>query len=53
MPKFIVDVLYHKAYNKNISVFAKDEQEAQEKAVDIVSGWDQVVDAEAANVEEE
>ncbi len=50
MPKFTVNVLYHKAFDKNISVYAKDEQEAEEKAVDIVNQWDGVVDAEAGDV---
>ena len=50
MPKFIVNVLYHKAYDKEISVYARDEQEAEEKAVEIVNNWDGVVDAEATDV---
>ena len=53
MAKFTVNVLYHLAFDKDISVYAKDEEEAEEKAVEIVEGWNNVVDAEAIEVNEE
>lgn len=51
MPRFIVTVRYEQT--KEISVYARDEQAAQEKAVEIVEGWNNVKSAEAESVEEE
>lgn len=53
MSKYSVTVTYTKRYEKTLSVFAKDADEAGDKACDIVSGWDGVEDAEASAVEEE
>lgn len=41
MPKYEVEVEITKTYvsNKTINVFAKDEDLAEEKAQEIVSGW--------------
>lgn len=50
MPRFNVTVRY--TQTKEISVYASDEQAAQEKAVEIVNGWNGVLDAEADDVEE-
>lgn len=36
---------------KNISVYARDKQAAEEKAVEIVEGWNKVTSAEAESVE--
>ena len=38
--------------DKEITVWAADEQEAEEKAVDIVEGWNGVISAEAWGVSE-
>ncbi len=51
MPRFNVTVRYEQ--EKDIGVWARDEQEAEEKAVDIVEGWNNVLRAEAREVEEE
>lgn len=50
MPRFNVTVRY--TQTKEISVYARDETEAEEKAVDIVLGWNGVLDAEADDVTE-
>lgn len=49
MPKFNVTV----QMTRNISVWAEDEQHAEEKAVDVVLGWNGILDANATEVEEE
>jgi hypothetical protein len=49
--RYSVTVSY--SQTKEIGVWAKDEQEAEEKAVDIVLGWNNVDDAEAVDVSEE
>lgn len=51
MPKYTVTVRYHQT--KDISVYARDEDAAAEKAVEIVEGWNGVDSAEAESVEEE
>lgn len=50
--KYIVTVEITSKREKEITVYARDEAEAEEKAVDIVLGWDGVDDAEAVDVEE-
>lgn len=52
MPKFTVEVEFTSTRTKEINVYARDEQEAEEKAVEIVNGWDGVNDAQAINVTE-
>lgn len=49
MPRFNVTVRYEQ--EKQISVYARDEQEAEEKAVEIVEGWNNVRSAEAVDVD--
>lgn len=49
MPRFIVRVRYEQ--DKEITVYARDEQAAEEKAVDIVEGWNNVLTAEARDIE--
>lgn len=51
MPRYTVNVRFEQT--KPITVYAKDEQEAEEKAVAIVEGWSNVNTAEAESVEEE
>ncbi len=51
MPKFLVKVAM--TFHKEITVYARDEQEAEEKAEEIVSGWNNVESAEALEVEED
>ena len=53
MPKYNVTVRITKTLEKPISVYASDESEAEEKAVDIVLGWDGIDDAESVDVEED
>lgn len=48
MPRFNVTVRY--TQTKEISVYAADEQAAEEKAVEIVNSWNGVLDAEADDV---
>ena len=49
MPRYSVLVRYQ--MNKEITVRARDEQEAEEKAVEIVESWNNVLSAEAEHVE--
>lgn len=51
MPRFAVTVRYEQT--KIINVYARDESEAEEKAVEIVEGWNNVISAEADDVSEE
>ena len=53
MPKVTVEVEFVTTRTKEISVYARDEQEAEEKAVSIVEGWDGVESAQATNVTED
>jgi len=50
--KYAVTVEYTLKFTKEITVYAKDESEAEDKACDIVLGWNNVDDAEAISVEE-
>ena len=50
--KYIVTVEITSRREKEITVYAKDEGEAEEKACNIVMQWDGVDDAEAIDVEE-
>jgi len=43
--KFAVHVRYYIEYTKELTIYGADEAEAEEKAVDIVSAWDNVSDA--------
>lgn len=51
MPKFNVYLNVTRKLEKPISVFARDEAEAEEKAVEIVNKWGGVIDAEPLSVE--
>ena len=50
MPRYSVTVDYHS--RRQVKGWAKDETNAQKKAEDIVSSWNDVVSAEAGDVEE-
>ena len=50
MPRYTVTVRYEQ--DKDITVYARDEQAAEEKAVEIVEGWNNVISAEAQSVQE-
>ena len=50
MPKYIVTVRYEQ--EKEITVYARDEQAAEEKACEIVEGWNNVLSAESVDCEE-
>lgn len=53
MPRYVVTVMITNApREKEITVWAATEEEAEDKACDIVSGWDGVDDVEATDVEE-
>lgn len=51
--KYIVTVEYTTKRTKELTIYAKDEAEAEEKACDIVSGWQDVQDVEATDVYED
>jgi hypothetical protein len=51
MPRYVVPVTYTQV--KEIRVFARDEQAATEKAVEIVEAWEGVTSAEADDAEVE
>lgn len=50
MPRYRVTVRYQQT--KDLEIYARDEQAAEEKAVEIVEGWNNVASAEAEDVEE-
>ncbi|MGR3219217.1 MAG: hypothetical protein ACUZ8H_05285 [Candidatus Anammoxibacter sp.] len=52
MPKYEVKIKVTRILKNPIAVFASDEAEAEEKAVDIVLAWDDVEDADAVGVGE-
>lgn len=52
MPRYEVTMKITKTLSKPIAVYARDEAEAEEKACDIVLGWDDVDDAEMVDIEE-
>lgn len=52
MPHYAVKVKLAQTLEKPIMVTAADEDEAMEKAVDVVLKWNNVDDAEAFDVEE-
>lgn len=49
MPRYRVTVRYEQ--EKDLTIYARDEQEAEEKAAGIVEGWNGVLSAEANDVE--
>ena len=51
MPKFTVTVRYEQ--EREITVFARDDQAAEEKACEIVENWNGVINAEATDCSEE
>lgn len=51
MPKYVVNVLYHCAFDKDIIVKAVNPEEAEKKALEIAEAWTNIVDAEVTNVE--
>jgi len=51
MAKFSVQVSFVTV--RDLKVHAHDEQAAEEKAVEIVEGWQNVVSAEATDIERE
>lgn len=52
MPKYEVKIKVSSVREKPIVVYADDEAEAEEKAVDIVLAWNNVEDAEVVECEE-
>lgn len=50
MPRYTVTVRFEQ--DKEITVYARDEQAAEEKACEIVEGWNNVIRAEAVDCEE-
>lgn len=51
--KYVVTVEYTTKRQKELTIYARDESEAEDKACDIVLGWNDVDDAEAIEVEED
>lgn len=50
--KYIVEVEITSRRRKELTIYARDEAEAEEKAVEIVSDWKDVDDVEPIRVEE-
>lgn len=50
--KYVVTVEFTSRRQKEITVYANDESEAEDKACDIVLKWDGVDDAEVINIED-
>lgn len=53
MSKFIVTVNYTKSYDKDLEIYASDDMDAKNKAIEIVENWDGVEDVEVTHIEEE
>lgn len=53
MAKFTIDAEYTKKYTKTLTIYADSEGEAQEKAEEIISNWDNVEDIDVSNIVEE
>ncbi len=53
MPKYIVTVEYTTRREKEITVYAGNEAEAEEKACDIVDKWDGITETDAVDIREE
>lgn len=53
MAKFIVTVDIISKREKELTVYARDAEEAEEKAAEIVLKWDGVEDCEVKDVEED
>jgi len=52
MPKFEVRLYVKRLMDKPINVYAADEADAEEKAIELVCSWDGIEDAECLSVEE-
>jgi hypothetical protein len=52
MPKFEVKLKVTRMMDKPVWIYAPDEAEAEEKAVELVCSWDGVEDAEVFSVDE-
>jgi hypothetical protein len=52
MPRYAVQVRFKSERTKEIFVWARDDEEAADKACEIVERWDGVVEADAEVVEE-
>ena len=50
MPKYKLDVVFHKAFDKEMKISAKDEDAAIEKAIRVVKKWDNVVDVKVVEI---
>lgn len=50
MAKFTVNVKIVSSKEKELTIYAADEQEAEEKANDLVCGWDGVDECEILDV---
>lgn len=50
--RFNVQVSFTKRYTKDLTVYASDSSEAEEKAQDIVLGWDDVEDVDIVDIED-
>lgn len=53
MPKYVVMVSYTLKYEKEITVYAPSDEEAADKACEIVMSWNNVDDAVAIDVNED
>lgn len=53
MLKYIIEAEYTKKFTKFLTVYAKSEDEAQEKAEEIIGNWDDVQDIDVSNIVEE
>lgn len=51
--KYIVTVEYTIKRQKELTIYARNESEAEDKACGIVLGWNDVDDAEVVSVEED
>ena len=53
MAKFTINASYTKAFTKTLTIYAKDEEEAQEKAEELISKWDDVVEIDVSDCVED
>lgn len=50
VPKYEVEVIIHN--KKTLTIYAKDEDDAEDKAQDLICSWNNVEDCEVINVSE-
>ena len=55
MPRFVVNADYTKtkSYNVKLTIFARDEEEAEEKATEIIEQWEDITEVNIVETNQE